>query len=43
MPKLFDDDDDISDVELKTNKEYATHYNTWRQKEELNKRKFRVL
>lgn len=39
MPKLFADDDQESDVEIRTNTEYATRYNTWRQKEELNKRK----
>lgn len=39
LPKLFDDDDQDDKFEIKTNTEYATHYDTWRQKEELNKRK----
>lgn len=41
MLKLFDEDDQGSDVEIKTNTEYASHYNTWRQKEELNKCKLK--
>lgn len=40
MPRLFEDDDQDSDFEIKPNTEYATHYNTWRQKEELNKRMY---
>lgn len=43
MPKLFDDEEGPDlDVEIKTNNEYATHYNLWRQKEELNKCKSKI-
>ncbi|XP_015591509.1 protein KRI1 homolog [Cephus cinctus] len=39
MPKLFVADNSDSDEELKINDGYANNYNTWRQKEELNKLK----
>jgi len=33
-------DDSDSEVKIEINKKYADHYNSWRQKEELQKRKF---
>jgi hypothetical protein len=33
-------DDSDSEVKIEINKNYAGHYNSWRQKEELQKRKF---
>jgi hypothetical protein len=33
-------DDSDSEVKIKINENYAGHYNSWRQKEELQKRKF---
>jgi hypothetical protein len=33
-------DDSDSEVKIEVNKNYAGHYNSWRQKEELQKRKF---
>lgn len=36
-PILFQDAGSDSDVEIKTNNEYATHYDKWRQKEEMNR------
>lgn len=38
MSKLFDGDDSDSDVNIKTDNQYAKNYDIWRQKEELNKR-----
>lgn len=38
MPNLFEENSD-SDVEVKTNNEYAKNYEIWRKKEELNKLK----
>jgi len=37
MSKLFEDDDSGSDIDLKTDTDYAKNYNTWRQKEELHR------
>ncbi|GJQ79155.1 hypothetical protein Trydic_g5406 [Trypoxylus dichotomus] len=37
MSKVLFDSDSESDTCLKVNNEYAKNYNTWRQKEELNK------
>lgn len=39
MSKLFDAENSDSDGELKINSDYANNYNSWRQKEELNKLK----
>ncbi|XP_044744531.1 protein KRI1 homolog [Coccinella septempunctata] len=39
MSKLFEDSD--SEIEIKTENEYAKSYDTWRKKEELNKFKAR--
>lgn len=41
MANLFAGDSDVSDTEssFKTNNNYATNYNSWRQKEEYNKLK----
>ena len=33
-------DDSDSEVKIEINKNYADHYNSWRQKEELQKSKF---
>nr|CAH7761243.1 unnamed protein product [Callosobruchus chinensis] len=38
MSGLFDNDSD-TEVQIKTNNEYAKNYNTWRKKEELNRLK----
>ena len=40
MFTLFNGDNSDSDEELKINTDYAKNYNNWRQKEELNKRKY---
>ncbi|XP_043284643.1 protein KRI1 homolog [Venturia canescens] len=37
MSTLFNDENSDSEKELKINNGYASNYNTWRQKEELNK------
>lgn len=37
MSKIFDNDSD-SDIEIKTNNDYAKNYDVWRKKEELNRR-----
>ncbi|KAJ8924351.1 hypothetical protein NQ315_007147 [Exocentrus adspersus] len=39
MSNIFDDDSADSDVEIRTNNEYAKNYNIWRKKEEINKLK----
>lgn len=41
MSKLFEDSgsDDDHNISLETQNEYAKQYNTWREKEELYKRK----
>ncbi|KRT78798.1 hypothetical protein AMK59_6664 [Oryctes borbonicus] len=39
MSKVLFDSDSESDAHLKVDNEYAKNYNTWRQKEELNKLK----
>lgn len=38
MSKIFEEDSD-SDVEFRTDNEYAQNYNIWRKKEELNRRR----
>lgn len=38
MSMLFNDDNSDSDEKLRINKEYATIYDDFRQKEELHKR-----
>lgn len=37
MSQLFNDDSSDSEVDIKTNSEYAKNYDAWRQKEELHK------
>lgn len=38
MPRLFDNaDDSDSDLNLKTDTDFAKSYDKWRQKEELHK------
>lgn len=40
MQKLFKNDNSDSEEDLKINSDYANNYDSWRQKEELHKRKF---
>lgn len=39
-PKLFDENSDEDDINLKTENAYAKNYDRWREKEELHKRNY---